>query len=415
MTARSGQPVKLDCTFEVSGSPANATTISLTVTYGSSAFQGQAVYGPVTFSGATSPAAGQVWTAGTGLYSAVWPIPAGTPAGAYVANWNLTDSSGNSYSEPENFYVTGPVAVPVPAGDTGYWTGALLHHDASLDIEFGTVDSSGIAWLWQRIAGWDGPPVQGGGVIPRAGDHGGWASPQYYAPRTLTLTVSASAPTQALRDTARAVLQRAVPVDGLAVLRYDEPVPKIAYVRRSGALTEAYPTLTDVTFTIGLVAPDMRKYSVQQGSAVITPMPAGGGGLMTVPFRVPFSLTAAPPPGAAAVVNNGTFGCPPVAVLRGPVQGPALTNLTTGDTVSWPSLTLGANDVLAVDFLNREAFVNPAVISTVPGTPSSTGTYWPADIGSSWWTVEPGANAVQVGGITGAGCTASVYYSDTWI
>lgn len=415
MTARSGQPTQLDCTFEVGGSPANAATISLTVTYGSSAFQGQTVYGPITFSGATSPAAGQVWTTGTGAYSAVWPIPAGTPAGMYVAVWSLTDSSGNHYSETENFYVAGPVGPPVPAGDTGYWTGGLIYPAAGLDIEFGTVDDAGIAWLWQRIAGWDSPPVQGGGVIPRAGDHGGWASPQYYGPRTMTLTVSASAPTQALRDQARAVLQQAVPVSDLATLRYDEPVPKLAYVRRSGQITEAYPTLTDVTFTIGLVSPDPRKYGADQGVTVITPLPSGGGGSMVVPFRVPFGLAAAPPPGAGTVVNNGTFGSPPVAVIQGPVQAPALINLTTGDTVTWSTLTLSSTDVMVVDFLNREAFVNPATVSTVPGAPSGTGTYWPADIGSSWWTVEPGSNAIEVGGITGAGCTATVYSSDAWV
>ena len=57
--------------------------------------------------------------------------------------------------------------------------------------------------------------------------------PQYYAARAITLTVTASAPTQALRDLARALLQHAVPISDLAVFTYNEPVPKQAAVRRS--------------------------------------------------------------------------------------------------------------------------------------------------------------------------------------
>ena len=43
-----------------------------------------------------------------------------------------------------------------------------------------------------------------GQVIQRSADHGGWPAPSYYGPRIITLTVMASAPTQALRDAARA-------------------------------------------------------------------------------------------------------------------------------------------------------------------------------------------------------------------
>lgn len=409
---RSGQPVTLDATFEVAGTPENASAVSLTITYGSAQFGAPVVYGPVTWQGASSPVAAQVWQTGTGAYSAVWPIPSGTPAGAYVATWTIT-YSGADYTETENFYVSGGVLPPVPAGDTGYWTGGLIYD--GLDIEFGKVDKYGICWLWQKIEGWDGPPVQGAGVIPRSGDHGAWASPQYYAARTMTLTVTASAPDQATRDVARALLQQAVPISDLAVLRYDEPVPKVASVRRSGQVTEAYPTLTDVTFTIGLVAPDPRKYAAQSSSIIITPLPSGGGGGMVVPFAVPFTLAAAPPPGAAVAANNGNFTSPPVALISGPVTAPSLINVTTGQTVSWSTLTLNPGDILAVDFLNRESWVNPPVLSMTPGIPSSGGTYWPADVSSGWWQLAPGDNAIQVGGQTGSGCSVSVYFSSAWV
>lgn len=306
--------------------------------------------------------------------------------------------------------------MTVNIGDTGYWTGGLIYPAAGLDIEFGQVDGNGITWLWQKIQGWDGPPVQGAGVIPRSGDHGAWPSPQYYAARTLTLTVTASAPTQALRDQARAMLQQAVPVSDLATLRYDEPVPKVARVRRSGQITEACATLADVTFTIGLVAPDPRKYGAAQKTVTLTGPPSGAGGDMTEPFGVPFALAAASPPGSAVAQNDGNFGSPPVIVITGPVTAPALSNLTTGNTVSWSSLALAAGEQMAVDFLNRQAVISPLTISVVPGLPGPGGTYRPADISSAWWQIQPGENALEFSGTTGSsGASCVAWYADTWV
>jgi hypothetical protein len=297
----------------------------------------------------------------------------------------------------------------------GFWTGGIINAAAGLDIEFGQVDTSGICWLWNKVEGLDGPDVQGTGVIPRAGDHGAWAAPQFFAARTLTLTCTASAPTQALRDTARAMLQQAVPISGLALLRYDEPVPKQLWVRRSGKLTESYMTLTDVTFTIGLVAPDPRRYGTVQRSVSIGLLPAGAGGSFVVPFTVPFHMASAPPPGTTVATNAGSFQSPPVVVVRGPVTSPSLANLSTGQGVSWTGLALAAGDVLAVDFLNRQAFVNPTTVSTEAGIPSTGGTYWPADITSAWWQLAPGDNEVQYGGTAGTGSTAVFYWRDAWV
>lgn len=299
--------------------------------------------------------------------------------------------------------------------DTGLWTGGIIYAAAGIDIEFGTVDGSGTAWLWQKITGWDSAPVQGAGVIARSGDHGAWAAPQYYAARTMTLTCTASAQSQALRDEARALLQQAVPVSDLALLRYDEPVSKCCLVRRSGQVGEAYPTLADVTFTIGLVAPDPRKYSSALKSLNVTPVPSGGGGSLVVPFTVPFSLAPSNPPATGVASNAGNFGSPPIAVITGPVSAPMLSNLTTGNTVSWSQVNLvSAAEVMVVDFLNRQAWVNASTVPTLPGVPPSGGTFVPADIFSAWWTLQPGDNLIQFSGNASAGASAQLFYRDCW-
>ena len=404
----------LDFYDEVSGVLVDPASVQLDITYGQEVGFATDVTGPFTYQGASAPTPGQVWRTGVGQYAYTWNIPLNAPQGVYVANWTCNYGSVN-YLGVENFPVSGGYTPAVPSGDVGYWTGGLTYAKAGVDIEFGKVDSNGIAWLWQKLEGWDGPDIQGAGVIPRSGTHGAWASPQYYAARTMTWTVTASAPTQALRDTARALLQQAVPVGDLALLRYDEPIPKTTWVRRSGKLTEQYPTLLDVVFTIGLVAPDPRKYSTQQRSVIIGLATAGAGGGMVEPFAVPFTLAGAPPPGTSAAINNGGFQTPAVAVVQGPVTGPQLGNATTGQTVSWSNLNLNAGDVFVVDFLNRQGFVNPSTVSYSPGVPSVGGTYWPADVSSSWWEIAPGVNTLQFGGTAGIGSTATVFWADAWV
>lgn len=414
--AQAGSPwiLYLDFTNESTGQLVDPSSVQLDITYGEQVGFVPDVYGPITYQGASSSTPGQVWRIAAGQYAAVWQIPQSTPQGVYVANWTCS-YGGSNWLGVENVNVSGGYQPAVPGGDTGYWTGGIIYATQGLDIEFGKVDSNGICWLWQKIEGWDGPDVQGAGVIARSGDHGAWASPQYYAARQLTLTVTASAPSQALRDTARALLQQAVPVSDLAQLRYDEPISKFAWVRRSGKVTEAYPTLSDVTFTVGLVAPDPRKYSMTQRSLTIGLTPAGTGGGMVEPFTLPFTLQAASSPGAATALNAGNFETPTVAIVNGPVTGPTLSNAATGQTVSWSTLSLAAGQQLVVDFLNRQGYVNPSMVSTNPGIPSTGGTYWPADATSSWWQLQPGSNQIGFGGSAGTGASSLFYWRDAYI
>ena len=340
---------------------------------------------------------------GSGQYAYLWQIPYSAPTGVYVANWTVV-FQGDTYLTVENLPLSGGgVALPVPSGDIGFWTGSLAYPTAGVTVNFGATDVNGITWLWQKIQGWDGPDVAGG-VLQRAGDHGAWPSPQFYAARTLTLTVTASAPTQALRDAARAIMQQVIPISDLATLTYNEPVPKQIAVRRSGKITEAYPTLTDVTFTCGLVAPDPRKYGT--GVKTLTtsaPPPIIGSGL-TLPFTVPFTLTATGgvSGNSVAALNAGNFETRPVVTVQGPVISPAVSNITTGQTVSFSQIALGVTDSLSLDFNVRQATLNGAA-------------FVPADPFSTWWTLAPGTSTVQLAGTSDTGAVLTVTWSDGYI
>ena len=405
-----GYLISFSFTDYESGSPVDPSALQLDLTYGEAAGLAPDVAGPFTWVGNTSAVADTIWRTGVGQYSFWWQIPANAAPGVYVANWTATyGPSGDQFLAFENFSLLGggPFVSP-PSGDVGFWTGSLTYSPSwspsPLVIPFGAVDDNGICWQWQSIQGWDSPPTAGQGVIQRSADHGGWPAPQYYGPRVITLTIMASAPTQALRDYARALMQQIVPVNDLAVLQFNEPVPKQVYVRRNAtaSVTEACPTLTDVIFTIPMVAPDPRKYAVPPQSAGLVVGPPSSTAL-ALPFALPVSFPGNIPPSATAVTayNTGTFETRPVVSISGPITSPAVVNASTAQTVSFTGLTLGPTDQLVLDMDNRQPLLN--------------GVFYAADVSSAWWVLEPGATQVYLDGITAGGASLTVVYSPAFI
>lgn len=287
--------------------------------------------------------------------------------------------------------------------DLGYWTAGITYTPPTgagpaTDLEFGAADANGTWWALTDWSGLDGASVSGQ-VVQRAGDHGAWAPPAFYGPRTVTLTVWATARTQALRDVARAYLQQAIPVSDLATLRFDEPIPIQMAVRRSGPIVESYPTLADVVFSIPLVAPDPRKYGTALHSLTATQASPAAG--LAPPLTPPFTLPAGAPAMAVACTNSGSFESRPTVTITGPITSPAVVNQTTGAVVSFPGMTLAASDQLVVDFSARQAYLN--------------GVYRTADYTSSWWVLPPGTTTVQVTGTASTGAQMTVAWRDAWI
>lgn len=284
---------------------------------------------------------------------------------------------------------------------SGRFTAGISYTPAlgpAIALELGQVDANGTTWIVNDATGMGGPDTSGH-VVQQSGDHGGWASPQFYGSRLMTLTVTALATSQALRDVARAQMQQAVPVSDLALLRWDEPVPKQMLVRRSGPLPETEVADADVRFQIGLIAPDPRKYStvLHQLTANQGPGPAG----LAPPYTPPLTLPAGAGPMSVSVSNAGSFETRPLVTITGPMSAPGVVNQTTGQRVTFSTLTLGASDVLVMDFLNKQATLN--------------GAYRAADISSSWWLLPPGTTGVQLTGTGASGAAMTVAWRDAWI
>jgi hypothetical protein len=293
--------------------------------------------------------------------------------------------------------------------DTGYFTAGITYSPAigvPTDLEFGAVDTNGTAWM---IRGWQGMGADGvatsGQVVQRGGDHGTFATPQWYGSRTITLTVHATARSSALRDVARAYLQQAIPVgsggpNDLALLRWDEPVPVQMAVRQNGPPVETRMTLTDVEWSVLLVAPDPRRYStvLHQVSVVTGALPAG----LAPPLTPPLHLPAGAPPMEVSATNAGSFSTGPFVTIYGPVVAPGVVNLLTGQQVKYSALTLAAGDVLVIDFLNKTATYN--------------GVYRTADVASSWSMLLPGVpTTYQMLGTPSGSASMTVSWRDAWI
>lgn len=294
--------------------------------------------------------------------------------------------------------------------DIGYFTAGITYsptYGAPTDLELGAVDANGTAWM---IRGWQGMGVDGvatsGQVVQKGGDHGTFATPQWYGSRTITLTIHATARSQALRDVARAFLPMAVPVgagggNDLALLRWDaEPVPVQMSVRSNGPPVETRMTLCDVEWSVLLVAPDPRKYSTVLHSATVNSgiRPAG----LAPPLTPPLTLPAGAPPMEATATNAGSFNTGPFITIYGPVAAPGVVNLLTGQQVRYPALTLAAGDVLVIDFLNRSATYN--------------GVYRTADVSSSWSMLLPQVpTTYQMLGTPSTGAYMTVSWRDAWI
>lgn len=414
--AQAGQPYYLSFEFEdqESGTLTDPSALSLDLTYGNEAGAVPDVAGTFTYTGASAEASDTIWRTAEGQYTFRWDVPlSGLLPGVYVATWTAQyGAEDDDFEALENFpLLSGAPFTPVPAGDTGYWQGSIAYQPSwspsPLVITFGQVDVNGVAWRCQGPPqGWDSPPAVGS-VIQRSADHGGWAAPQFYGPRVLTLSLSAEAPTEALRDQARAQLQQVFPTgtssSDLATFALLEPVPKQVSVRRNGGaqITETCATITSVDFQIPMVAPDMRKYSVQpQSDSVILPVPIINPLALPVTGPVVFPGGVPPESVTLSALNAGTFETRPQITLTGPITGPSVVNATSGQQISFSGLSLGATDVLEIDTDNRQCFVN--------------GGFQPADPSSSWWVLEPGTTTVFVSGVTPGGAQLSMTWSSAW-
>jgi hypothetical protein len=97
-----------------------------------------------------------------------------------------------------------------------------------------------------------------------------------------------------------------------------------------------------------------------------------------------------------------------VGRLYGPCTGPRFSLDTTGETLSFPTLTLAAGDYLEIDTRNHTALVN--------GSPDASRLGQLDFAASTWWRLRPGTNTVRYNPVTVAGgAQAVLFWRPAWL
>lgn len=148
-------------------------------------------------------------------------------------------------------------------------------------------------------------------------------------------------------------------------------------------------------------ATDPRVYSQTLTTATASQATVAGTGV-TFPVTFPLSFGGAVSGGQLTATNSGEFGAPWVATISGPIENPTLENITTGETLAFVG-SLAAGETLVVDSLARSVLLN-----------GSASRYSWLVVGSEWFTVQPGDNAIRLAGTSGTG-SVSFSFRSAWI
>ncbi len=157
----------------------------------------------------------------------------------------------------------------------------------------------------------------------------------------------------------------------------------------------------------GWVAPSGTLEDSVLSQVGMSPTGSGSGGV-TFPVTFPMVFDPGLVPGAAQVNVGGTVPTPIVAYLFGPCSAPLLRCVTTGQQISFGSLSIAAGDYLEVDTGARTATLN---------SDPNQSRYSAMDFGTSmWWQLPPGAVQIVFSPSTPSGnCQALVTWRGRWL
>jgi len=242
---------------------------------------------------------------------------------------------------------------------------------------FGGVDTLGTRVYLSTLKGWDEGVSSTGTVEQRAADDGGWPDQAYRAPRLVEMELELIG--SDFKTVSRSInaIEAGLPLNGLGTLTVDNHGDVLqAAVRKSGDLVTSQKGAKG-TASLSLIAPDPRRYDVDEITAS-TGLPVTTGGLI-LPLVLPLSLSATMSAGVLTAVNAGNAETLPVFTITGPCPaGATITHRPTGAFLRF-SEAIGAGHTLTIDTVSRTAVLDGTASRTVIGT---------------WFSYAPGANEV---------------------
>lgn len=245
------------------------------------------------------------------------------------------------------------------------------------------------------------------GDTARPLDHGSFYGRDWLGARTVTVTVrvsgdgdpaTASSRLDALLNEWQLVTPDTTTTKPLSVRRAGRSTQRWKGRPRRAAVTEVSPSSYDVVCEY--FAADPRLYDDFLTTVTIG-LPLVSGGL-TFPITFPIAFGDLGGGGTATLRNNGNFPTRPTVTITGPCISPELWNDTTGEAFK-STLTLGATDVMVVNFDQRSVTFNGAE-------------RWSQTGDSVWWDLQPGGNSIRfLAHGPEAGAQASIQWRSAWI
>lgn len=260
-------------------------------------------------------------------------------------------------------------------------------------------NSDGVLWTCATLDGWGSPGAKSSGT-PREGEHGDSPAPNpKLAARILQIAGRIDAPTRLLREQAEFDLEASL---GLALfdLTVVGAIPLKVQAQRQGEVSIADDTDVASLWQAELKCPDPRRYGVDRQQSLTLPVLSGG---VRFPLRFPIQFSGSTTFGDADVINLGNMPAPAKVTFTGPLTTPSITNVTTGQSVTYNGV-IASGETLVL-------YLRYPMLALLQGTADRTGKV--STGGGGLWAIQPGTNSLAFRSVAGSG-TAQLDWADTY-
>jgi hypothetical protein len=275
-----------------------------------------------------------------------------------------------------------PITYPSPSLYPGFDTGTAGRLISLGGLVLGQYDGRGVKWSVNKFDGWDGSPASTTEFTQRARGHGATTSQGFLTPRFLTIEGKITAPTLALLDESRDMLNAAVTLDLAQMLVSESATVRNVMVKRQGAVVVDPLTDKIAAYSVLIGAPDPRKYGNLVSDSTLLPSSTGG---LVYPATYPVTYTGVSNTGVIRVRNEGNIQAPAWLRVDGPIPAGGWTVTHVGKKQSLTfstSLALAAGEFITVDMERREVLAQGQAARA--GYVTSRG----------WFSLDPGDNDI---------------------
>lgn len=152
-------------------------------------------------------------------------------------------------------------------------------------------------------------------------------------------------------DARERLLEIFKPGDDAIVLKYSYPTGRVRQIEThlDGGLMFGTSERAGLAHraVVSLYAPNPLWYD-PVGKAQVFAL-GGGGGACVVPFVVPVAVGASVLDTTVPIVYDGTWLAEPIVRIVGPITNPVITNLTTGEVLSFTGYSIAGGDYYEID------------------------------------------------------------------